>query len=276
MKLEQNEKPLQVGEGLSLDQIYVLGCRAHFEGRVDEGIEYFRQIRPEHGDLFIRANGFLSQVLSFSRNYDQALECALGLLKACPNNPLALHYAGLIHCYREEYEQAGKLHGSYKPEPYDRSGYYYQAACILAGLKEYESSLLALSMSLESGGAYYCSKLWYDPELVFLWAALPAIAEQAAVREILLKAYWLDLLDSYDPAGPFDQLDPGNLRSFSIEEMHFVGVVPSGPMAYLMEERRSDSPQIYDSLVVRLNKRREDSVQGLKKALSLIAKGGKS
>lgn len=271
MKLLHNEKPLNAVEGLSLEEICALGCKAHFEGHVEEGNAYFRQLHPEDGDVYIRANGFLSQLLSFSLNYDLALDCALGVLNACPNNPLALNYAVLVHSYRREYKQAGELHGSYQPEQSDRAGYYYQAACVLSGMKEYESSLLALSMSLGVTESLYSNKLWYDPELVHLWDILPFMTEQTAVREILQKAYWSDLLGSHDPNAPFDQLDPGNLRSFSIEEMHFVGLEPYGPMAFLIEERRADSPQIYDSLVLRLNDRREDSVAGLKKALSSIA-----
>jgi hypothetical protein len=271
MKLQENELLMNAGEGLSLDEICDLGCKAHFEGRVDEGMALFEQLKPSDGDVFIRANCFLSQVLCFSRNFDMALACISGLLKPFPRNVKVLDHAVLVHSYRGEYEQSGQLLGAYQPEPFDKAGYYYQAGCILAGLKDYESSLLSLSISLEAGGGCFGSKLWYDPEMSLLWKALPSIAESPEVREILSKAYWPELVASYDPEAPFDELDPGNLRSFSSEEMHFVGVVPRGPMAYLIEKRRPDNPRIYDALLNCLKDQRERSVQGLKEALSKIA-----
>ncbi len=267
----ENQKLLYPGEGLTKEQIYALGCQAHFEGRVDEGMTLFNQLKPSDEDVFIRAHCFLSQVLSFSRNYDLALNRVLWLLRIFPNHEKVLHYAVLVHSYREEYERAGQLLDAYEPAVWDRGGYYYQAACIFAGLQEYVPSLLALSMSLEEGGILYHRKLWYDPELRLLWKALPAMTAVPKVRKILMKAYWPALLATFDPEAPFDELDPGNLRSFSAEEMHFVGVVPQGPLAFIIEERRSDNPTIYDALQSRLKDQREQSVQGLKNAISRIS-----
>ena len=270
MKLLENENKLSAGEGLSLQEICNRACRAHFEGHVEQGNAYLRLLNPSDGEPFIRAHCFLSQMLSFSRNYDLALDCALGVLNAHPNSETAIHHAVLVHCYRGEYEQASKLHASYRDRS-NPSGYDYQSACILAGLDDYEAALIALDKCFESGGIVnFYEKLWYDPELSNLWNVLFIASDEPEVREILSKAYWADLLDSYDPYAPFDQLDPGNLRSVSHAEMYFVGVVPRGPMAFLIEERREDDPMGYDALISRLKDDRERSVQGLKHGLSMI------
>jgi tetratricopeptide (TPR) repeat protein len=271
MKLEQNQKPLNAGEGLSLDEIYARGCRAHFNGHVEEGNAYFCQLKPSDGEIFIRAYGFLSQVLSYSRNYDLALECVQGLLSYFPDHPLALNYAAKVHCYRQEYNEAGMLLGSYASKPNHKGGDYYQSACILAGLGDYESALMALDISFQKGGNLYGQKLWYDPELVLLWDALPSIVETPSIRACLSNPIWQMILDYYDPDAPFIDLDPGNLRSLSIEEMHFIGVHPhGGPFAFLLEERAEDDPEVYASLLSRLKGRRHRSMVNLGLALCQV------
>jgi|TARA_B110000908_G_C10187736_1_gene418855 tetratricopeptide (TPR) repeat protein len=271
MKLEENQKTLNAGEGLSLEEIYERGCRSHFQGRVEAGNAYFSQLKPSDGEIYIRAYGFLSQVLSFRRDYDLALECAQGLLSYFPDHPLALHFAGLVHCYRQEYNEAGILLSSYAPKPNRKGGDYYQAACILAGRGDYEPALMALDISFQNGGNRYGQKLWYDPELVLLWDALPSIAETPSIRACLSNPIWQKILGDYDPDALFDELDPGNLRSLSIEEMHFIGVhCYAGPMAFLITGRAKDAPEVYASLLSRLKGRRHRSMVNLGIALCQV------
>lgn len=270
MKLLENQKMLYPGEGLSLEQICANGCKAYFEGRVDEGCALFELLNPGDGDVYVRAHCFLSQVLSFCRRFDEALDCINHLVEHFPKHANVLHQACLIHSYRREYERAFDFLGAYAPEPHDEAGYYYQAACLLAVRKDYEASLLALSISLEAGGYIYFAKIWYDPELVFLWEGLPEVAHKPEIHRLLLRRYWPDLLASYDTEAPFDYLDPGNLRSFSIEDMQFVSVRPQGPMAFLVPSRRSNDPEAYDALIERLHRQRERSVSGLRQALQQV------
>jgi tetratricopeptide (TPR) repeat protein len=173
MKLLDNEKTLNAGEGLSLEQICARGCRAHFVGHVEAGNAYFSQLKPEHGDVYIRANGFLSQLLSFSRNYDLALKLALEVARNCPGNYLAIHYLELVHSHRQEYEIAWQLHRSYNPTDDDEEGYAYQSACLLSALGRYAEAMVELERRLAGADARYRDKLWDDPELAHLWQALP-------------------------------------------------------------------------------------------------------
>jgi hypothetical protein len=260
MKLEQNQKPLNAGEGLSLKEIYARGCRAHFEGRVEAGNAYFCQLQPRHGDVYIRAYGFLSQLLSFRRDFDQAWDYVRFVMLCCPGNPLAMHYAELVLCYRKEYDEAARLHWSYSPPPEDIGSYNYLSARILAGLGDYQSSIFALNTSLECNVHHYARKIWYDPEITSLWDAMPSILLLPNVEEIFEKPHWQVLLDSYDPHAPFDDLDPGNLRSLSLEEMRFIGVHPNGPHGFIVEERASEAPEAYATILNYLTARRELSM----------------
>lgn len=270
MKLEQNEKPLNAGEGLSLEQIYALGCRAHFEGRVDEGIEYFNQLKPEHGDVYIHAYGFLSQLPSFSRNYEPALEVARRVAQDYPENYLAIHYLGLVHCYRREYEIAWRLHSSIPPSKKNKRSHQYQSACLLSALGRFPEAMVQLERSLSGYDLRYLSKVWDDPELAILWQALPALAHDPKINELLERSFWEALLASYDPDKPFVELDPGNLNSFSADEMELVGVIPYGPMARVVAEKASQNPVVFARLMDRLMSQRAQAWGALKIALIFV------
>lgn len=270
MKLKQNEKPLHAGEGLSLEKIYALGCKAHFDGRVDEGNAYFNQLRPEHGELYISAYGFLSQLLCFSRNYDAALAIAKQVAEDCPGNVAALNYLELVYCYRQEYQIAWELHRSVKPSKKDRRGHQYQSACLLSALGRFPEAMVQLERSLSGNDFRYLNKVWDDPELAILWNALPAFAHESNIREMLSRPFWESLLDSYSPNRPFVELDPGNLNSFSADEMKFVGVIPYGPAARIIVEKASENPVVFARLMDRLMSQRAQAWGALKIALMCI------
>lgn len=270
MKLHENEKSLNAGEGLSLEEIYALGCKAHFECRVEEGNAYFRQLRPEHGDVFIRANGFLSQLLCFSRNYDLALEIAQEVERQCPGNYSAIHYLGLVHCHRQEYEIAWQLHSSSSPSEKDEESHAYQSACLLSALGRYAEAMVELERSLADADARYRYKLWDDPELAYLWKALPEQAQNPEVEKLLMRPFWASLLESYDPGRPFLELDAGNLNSFNADEMEFVGVIPHGPCARIIDENAMFAPVVYANLMERLMSQRASAWGALKIALILV------
>lgn len=270
MKLEQNEKPLHAGEGHSLEKVYALGCKAHFDGRVDEGNAYFRQLRPEHGELYILAYGFLSQLLSFSRNYDEALKIANQVAEYCPGDYQAVHYLELVHCYRQEYDLAWQLHRSIAPNEKQKESHQYQSACLLSALGHFPEAMIQLERSLSGKELRYLSKAWDDPELAMLWKALPAIALDPNISELLKRPFWESLLNSYDPNKPFVQLDPGNLNSFSSDEMNLVGVIPHGPSARIVVELASENPLIFAGLMDRLMSQRAGAWGALKIALSLV------
>ena len=73
MKLNAEQKTLNAGEDLPLEEIYARGSRAYFYGRVDIGNAYYSQLKPSDGEIFIRAYGDLSQMLSFRRDFDLAI-----------------------------------------------------------------------------------------------------------------------------------------------------------------------------------------------------------
>lgn len=270
MKLLDNEKLLNASEGLSLEEIYALGRKAHFECRVEEGNAYFRQLRPEHGEIYIRANGFLSQLLCFSSNYDLALAIAQEVERQCPSDYSAIHYLQLVHCYRQEYEIAWQLHSSVEPSAKDEGGHAYQSACLLSALGRYAEAMLELERSLAGADARYRYKLWDDPELAHLWKALPELAQGSEVGELLMRPFWGDLLESYNPELPFVELDPGNLNSFSADEMKLVGLMDRGPSARIIVEEAVLSPVVFVNLMERLMSQRASAWGALKIALMFV------
>lgn len=270
MKLEQKVKPLHAGEGLSLEQVYALGCKAHFDGRVDEGNAYFRQLRAEHGELYILAYGFLSQLLSFSRNYDEALKIAKQVAADCPGDYLAVKYLELVYCYRQEYDLAWQLHRSIAPNEKQKESHQYQSACLLSALGHFPEAMIQLERSLSGKEPQYLCKIWDDHELAILLRALPEFALDSQINELLKRPFWESLLDSYEPNKPFVQLDPGNLNLFSSEEMNLVGVIPYGPSARIVVELASENPLIFSNLMDRLMSQRAGAWGALKIALSLV------
>ena len=270
MKLHENEQSLNAGEGLSLEEICALGCKAHFEGHVEEGNAYFRQLHPEDGDVYIRANGFLSQLLCFSGNYDLALAIAQEVERQCPGDYSAIHYLGLVHCYRQDYEIAWQLHSSVAPSAKDEESHAYQSACLLSALGRYGEAMVELERSLADSDARYRSKLWDDPELAHLWKALPELAQRSEVSELLMRPFWEELLESYQPNLPFVELDPGNLNAFSADEIKLVGLRPHGPLARIIVEDAVLAPEVFANLMERLMSQRASAWGALKIALMLV------
>lgn len=202
--------------------LFRLGFFAFKQGNVDDSLNYLRLIDLSDEAIFVKAHYFFSQLLSFGRYYDLALGVAKRAVACYPENLKAVDELTRVHCYRREYAAAMISHLSLDCRKENDPEFMYQRACIFAGLGQCRYALNFLGNALGHKDFDLHAKIWDDPDLAHLWVHLPYSLGNPRIRKSLKHPVWIELINSFNPLLPFDQLDPGNLRDFTPEEMSYV------------------------------------------------------
>ncbi len=223
------------------EEIAHSALHAAYAGRMAEAKELLADLQPVDAKQFGYAYGQFSQLLAFNGQYQEALDLALWLIRKLPDPSPIRHYAVIAYCHIGDYESAYQDHTSGIPESDRDEGWHYQQACILSGLGRFPEALLELQTAL-AGSSMYLGKIWDDPDLSFLWDAIPDAGSDLELRLILSDRWWDVLLVASDLNRPFDELDPGNLKPFSEAERRYFMITPGGPVARLKVEHAIADP----------------------------------